>query len=109
MFCSYRRFFRGDLKVAEGLGPHVIEVGAETGYALRIELVESARSGVDVEDETGVLEHLEVLGNGRPADGEGTRELVDGEGAGGEPLEDGHAGGVAQGIETGLEVSIRHW
>src|SRR5579872_5257466 len=61
MFCSYRRSFRRDLKVAESLGPHLVEVGAQPRHAFGIELVQTACTGLAVHDEPRILEHFEVL------------------------------------------------
>jgi hypothetical protein len=106
MFCSYLRPFRGGLKVAQGPGPHLVEVSAQAGYSLGIELIEAARSGAAIEDETRVFEYFEVLRDGGAADGQGSRELVDRKGSGRKLLEDGHARRVAESIETGLKVCV---
>src|SRR6516225_9694529 len=61
MFGSYWRFFRGGLKVAESLRPHLIEVGAQSGHALGVELIEAAGAGAVVEHEASIFQHLQVL------------------------------------------------
>jgi hypothetical protein len=106
MFRSWVQFFRGDLKVGEGFGPHLVEMGAQARYTLGIELIEAARSGAVVEHEAGVFQHFEVLRDGGTADGESARELVHGQRSSRQLLEDSHAGGVAEGVESGLEVSV---
>jgi hypothetical protein len=94
--------FSGGLKVAHGLVPELIEVSAEAGDAFRAEPIEAAGTLARVGDETCILEDFEVLGDGGTGDGKLARQLVDGDRAGGEFLEDGHAGLVAEGIESGL-------
>jgi len=94
------------LKALEGFGPHLVEVSAQAGYSLRIELIKTARSGAAVKHKPGIFEHFQMLRNGRTADRESSRQLMDGQWPPGKPLEDCHARGVAKGIESGLEVSI---
>lgn len=100
------RFFDGGLKVCESPDPHLVEVGAETGDALGVELIEAACTGFAVHHEPGIFEHFEVLRHGWTADGKEVRQLIDGQGTSRKFLEDSHARGVAEGIETGLEVSV---
>jgi hypothetical protein len=95
-------FFGDGLKGAHGLGPHLVEVGAEAGDAFGIELIETAGSLAGAGDEARVFEDFEVLGDGGAGDGELAGQLIDGDGAGGELLKDGHSGLVAEGVETGL-------
>jgi hypothetical protein len=57
--------FGDDLKGAHGLGPQLVEVGAQAGDAFRVELVEAAGPGASVGDEAGGFEDFEVLGDGR--------------------------------------------
>jgi hypothetical protein len=97
-----RGFFGGGLKVAHGLVPELIEVGAEAGDAFRAELVQTAGSGAGIGHKACLLEDPQVLGDGGARYGESPGELVDGSGAGGELLKDGHAGLVAEGVESGL-------
>jgi hypothetical protein len=78
MFCSWLLFFGGDLKVGESFGPHLVEVRAETGDTLGVELVEATRAGAGVEDQACIFEDLEVLGDSGTADGESASELVHG-------------------------------
>ena len=97
-----RGFFGGGLKVAHGVVPKLIEVGAEAGDAFRAELIETAGSGSGVGHKASLPEDAQVLRDGGTGDGEGAGQLVDSDGTGGELLEDGHAGGVAEGVEAGL-------
>jgi hypothetical protein len=79
---------------------------AQARDALGIKLIETTGTDGLVEDKPRVLEHFEVLRDGGTADGEGAGELIDGERPSGELLEDGHAGCIAEGIESGLENGI---
>jgi hypothetical protein len=94
--------FGNGLKLVHGLLPHLVEVGAQAGNPFRRKSIIAAGSGLAVEDQPGIFEHTQVLGDGWPADGEGAGKFVDGHRAGSELLEDGHAGGVSDGIEPGL-------
>jgi hypothetical protein len=58
-----------------------------------------------VDDETGVLEHLEVLRHGRPADRQVTRQLDDRARTLGDAFEDRAPRGVAEGGESVESVS----
>jgi hypothetical protein len=95
-------FGRGDLECAEGAGPDLIEVGAEARDAGRIELIEAAGSVPGIEHEARFFEDAEMLRDRGPADGHDGGELVDGERTVGETVEDGHAGGIREGVEAGL-------
>ena len=63
---------------------------------VRIDAVDPARARRRVGHEPRVLEHLEVLGHGRSADGQLARQLADGARSIGKPLEDRAPGRVAQ-------------
>jgi hypothetical protein len=54
-----------------------------------------------VNSEVRVLEDLEVLGDGRPADRDGRRDLHDRQGARHEQLEDRAAARIGEGLEGG--------
>jgi hypothetical protein len=58
-------------------------------------------------DERRALEHLEVSGDRREADGEGGSELRDRRLTGGESLDDAPAGGVGERTEEQVEVLTR--
>ena len=77
-------------------------MGAKASEAFGVERVETARARFRVEDKAYVFEYLEVLRNGGTRDGECFRDLVDGHGPLGEPLENSHAGAVGKSIEAGL-------
>jgi hypothetical protein len=106
MFGSCERFFRGGLKVGEGLGPHLIEVSAQPGHTLGVKLIEAARTGASVEHESRVFEHFQVLRDSRAAHRESACEFVDGERPTREFLQNGHARGIAKSVKTGLEVNV---
>jgi hypothetical protein len=106
MFCSWRRFLGGDLKVGEGPGPHLVEMSTQPGDTLGVELIEPARPGTPVNNKTRVLEYFQVLRDSRAADWKGTREHIYGEWPARELLEDGHARGVAECVESSLEECI---
>ena len=55
-------------------------------------------------DERRALEHLEVSGDRREADREGSRELRDRRLTDGEPLDDAPAGGVGERTEEQIEI-----
>lgn len=97
-----RGLFGRGLKVAKGFGPHLVEMGAQPRYALGIELIKTACSGAVVEDKARIFEDFEVLRDRGAADGEMIGEFVDGQGAGGELLEDCHPRCISEGVESGL-------
>jgi len=79
---------------------------AEELETLGIEFVDAAGAGAAVADESGLLEDAEMLGDGGTGDGKPGSEFVDGARMGSEEMENGEAGGVAQGGEAGFYVSI---
>jgi hypothetical protein len=95
--------FLGDgLKGAQGLGPHLVEVGAKAGDSFRVELVKTTGAGTRVGHKAGLFENFQVLRDGGTRYGKSTGQLVNGERTTGELLEDRHAGGIAEGVESGL-------
>src|SRR4051794_19508822 len=72
------------LKGRERTFPEAVQVAAELGQALGIGLVEPAGADLAVEDQADVLEHLEMLGDGRTADRQHVGQLSHGQRAGGE-------------------------
>jgi hypothetical protein len=92
----------GYFECAEGTGPDLVEVSAETRYAFRIELIKATGSGLAVKNEACFFQHAEVLRDGGPADGHCGCKLMDGQRAVGEAVEDGHAGRVCEGVQAGL-------
>ncbi len=102
LLLSSLRFIYGGLKASECGGPHVIEVSSEVCHSFGIQSIEAARPGFTAYDEPRVFKHLKVLRNSRACDREPQRRLIDGQRAAGELLENGHAGGVDEGIKPGL-------
>lgn len=94
------------MKISEGPGPHLVEMSTQPSNTLGVELIETARTGTPVKDKARVLEYFQVLRNGRAADWQGTREHIYGEGSARELLEDGHARGVTECVESSLEEGV---
>jgi hypothetical protein len=94
--------FGNGLKLVHGLLPHLVEMRAQAGNAFRGEAIVTAGSRFAIENQAGILEHAQVLGDGRAADRKGAGQLIHREGTGGKLLEDGHAGGISDGVESGL-------
>src|SRR5271169_1683544 len=69
--------FNCGLECGQGLIPELVEVGAQGADAVQTHLVNAAVAVGPVDDQPGVLEHFEVLGDGRAADGQVTRQLSD--------------------------------
>src|SRR5690348_8718442 len=65
------------LKGSQGALPEAVEMCAQRGHALRVDLVQAARPLLPVEHQADVLEHLEVLRDRRPGDGQQVGELAD--------------------------------
>jgi hypothetical protein len=97
-----RCLFNGGLKGAHRLGPHLIEVGAQARDAFRVELIEAASAGASIGHKAGPLENFEVLRDSGTRDGKLVRQLIDGERTGGKLLKNRHAGGIPEGVESGL-------
>jgi hypothetical protein len=72
----------------QGFAPELVEVGAQLGDPVRIELVDAARAQRAIDHQPGGLEHLEVLRDGGSADRQLAGELADRARAVGEALED---------------------
>ena len=103
---SARDFLDRGFKRAHGRLPELVEVSAQAGDAFRIQLVEAAGSCPAVGHQSRVFEDAQMLGDRGAADGEGTGQFVHGYGAARELVEDGHAGGVPEGIKSVLKVSV---
>src|SRR5438128_3696025 len=65
--CSFLSFLHGGLECRECVAPEVVEVVAELAEAVGIDAVETSRSVSPLGDETGLLEHTEMLRHGGPA------------------------------------------
>jgi hypothetical protein len=81
------------------LAPDVLQIAADRGDALVLEVIEVLRAVSFVGDETGLGEQLEVARDGGPTDWELVGELLDGVWTAREQLDDGSALGVAEGVE----------
>ena len=79
---------------------------AEQREALGIEFVNASRAHTPVAHQTRLLQHAEMLGYGWPRDRQPCRQFVYRPGMRSDHFEDGQAGGVAQGRESVLYVSI---
>jgi len=71
-------------------------------HAFWIELVNAARSGLCIANQARIFEHAQVLRNRRPAYRQHSSQFIHRHRPGGQLLEDGHAGGIPQGFESGL-------
>jgi hypothetical protein len=67
----------GLLEGREGSSPKEVEILAEHGYAVRVELVDVAVAGGLVDHEPRVLQNVEVLGDGGATDRHLLREFAD--------------------------------
>src|SRR5258708_36411665 len=85
----------------ERVRPELVEVLADGGEPLPVELVDAARSLGVIGYEARVLEHLEVLRDRWAADGERAGDVDHGERTAREAAEDGASHGVAQGGQLG--------
>jgi len=98
MTISSGGFFYGLLKGAERPGPHLVEVRAQSGHALRIELVNPARACLGIGHEPHILQHLQVLRNSRTRYRKHPREFIHCYRPGGELLKDRHPGRIGKRI-----------
>ena len=93
------------LECVERLGPELIEPGPELAEPFRVDLVDVPSALRLVDHEPRVLQDLEVLRHGRPADRQLARELADRARRAREPLEDLAPGRVGEGREGDRSVS----
>src|SRR4029450_8088917 len=61
----------------KGFCPEPVELGAKRIHAVRVELVDATGADGAVDHQPGLLQHLEMLRDGRPADRQPVRELAD--------------------------------
>lgn len=80
----------------------MVKVCAKASEAFGVETVEAASADPCIEHEADVFEHLEVLRHSGTGYRKRAGDLVDGHGPAREPLKDGHAGAIGEGIESGL-------
>jgi len=79
--------------------PKAIEVRAQRLDARGVQFVESAVSIGPIDDQMGVLQDSQVLGDRRPGDRKAPGELADRLRPVQQPLEDGSAGRIAEGVQ----------
>src|SRR5262249_46231812 len=96
----------GRLVGRQCLAPEALELAAKRAETVRVELIDAVLSRAAVDDEARILQHLQVLRDGRPADRQLARELGDGLRPPGQPLEDGPPGRVAKGRPAVRSVSL---
>jgi len=101
---SLLRCFRlqAGLKSAHCLFPYVLEVGAQTGDALGAQPVYASCANFVVCHQTGFLQNPEVLRDGWAAHRQVSGQLMHCHRSLAESLKDGHAGAVAQGVQSGF-------
>src|SRR5690606_34260961 len=92
-----RRRLDDALVVGQCLAPEPIELGTQLSDPIRIQVVDAAGSVAPIAHEASVLEHLQMLRDGRPADRQPGGELPDGTRSCRETLEDRAARWIAQG------------
>src|SRR5919106_200876 len=80
--------------VRDGAAPERVELVAQRPYAGGVEPVDAPSSGRLVVDEARLFEHLQVLGDRRPADRQLIGEFAHGTWSFRQALEDGAPGGV---------------
>src|SRR4029453_5274469 len=68
--------------------PELVQVSPQNGEPRGIDLVEPSCAIPTIADEADVLEHLQVLRDGGPADGQLARQVTDRSRPVGEPIED---------------------
>src|SRR5262245_10050368 len=98
MTCLSRLWFLLSLgpKGSERVIPELIEPGPQGREPLRVDGVDAARAFRVIGDETGVLQHFEMLRHGRTADRHVLRKGSDGQRSGPEPLEHAAARWISQ-------------
>lgn len=99
---SFGKQFEG----GERLVPDRREMIAQHGDSLGIDFVDAASAGPAIADEAGLFEDAKVLGDRGTGDRKYGGQLVDGVGMAGKQLKDREASGVAQGLQSGSNVSV---
>ena len=87
------------LETLEGAGPEQIEIAAQELETGLVELVHAAGALGAVDHEVRILQHLQVLGDRRPAHGQVAGEHADRQRPFGQPLDDEPPGIVPQDLE----------
>jgi len=81
-------------------------MGSQARYSIGVQLVQTTRACSLIENKARIFENFEMLRNRRSAYRQCVGKLVYGQRSGRKFLEDCHAGGVTQSIETGLKISV---
>jgi hypothetical protein len=107
--CMFGFFWLGVLSESferfERVDPEVVEIAAQAFKALGIEMIDTPVSDLLIEDKVRILQHAQMLGDGRPANGKSFSDLVDGGWTFGDALKNGQSRGVSQRNELLSRVS----
>src|SRR5215471_18595774 len=98
--------FDGSLVCRQGLVPELVELGAKGAHPRGVELVYAAVADGPVHNEPRLLQHLEVLGDGGPADRQLASKFADRPRTVRQKLEDRASGGVTEGVPATGSVSL---
>src|SRR5271168_2202773 len=96
--------FRFFLECIERIRPEFVEPTAQGAETVGIDPIHAPCARRAIDHEARLLQRLEVLGDGRTADGESGRDRADGSRSGAQRLEHGAAGRIGQGGQ-GIYVS----
>ena len=101
-----RRFGFGlRLEGVERIGPELVEELAQRTQRISLHGIHPTRAVSPVDDESRVLEHAQMLGDGRPAHGKVPSQLAHRQWPIPEPDENGAARAVSEGVELDVLVS----
>lgn len=98
--------FDGSLISRQGLAPELVELSAKGTHPRGVELVYAAVADGPVHHEPRVLQHLEVLGDGGPADGQHAGKFADRPRTVRQKLEYRASGRIAEGCPATGSVSL---
>jgi len=98
--------FDGSLISREGLVPELIELDAKSAHPLGVELVDAPVADGPVYQQPSLLQHLEMLRDGGPADWQLASKLADGPGTFRQKLEDRASGRIAESGPATGSVSL---
>jgi hypothetical protein len=89
--------------------PHLVQIFPHGRYSRRVDPIDAPRAFSVIDDQAGLLEHLQVLGHGGSAHRHDIRELAHGARTSDESLKDGAPGGIAERLEgTAAHDSVSH-
>src|SRR5215475_2269589 len=95
--CRFGPPLRLSAKGSERVVPELIDPGPQGREPMRVDGIDAARALCVIGDETGFLQHFEMLRYGRPADRHVLRKRSDRQRSGPEPLEHAAARWISQG------------